>query len=356
MSFADLAAEYGDFYAPTFKVRVGEFQGGNFRERNTFTGADGLLSGVQVDTAIDRTNRFSFTLNDVFDRTSGTNGAFDDIVTSTFAEGTAIEVEMGYETDKTTNLVRATVDSVTPNFPANGVPSVSVSGHDLLHRLRKGTGSGRWTDTNLATVVEEVIEKEEVPFNGRNIEGKDVTITNLAHREESNYDFLQRRARKNGYEFFSRAGTFYFRTPKTRAKPELRLEYGRALRSFTPRSDSGRQHVGTVKVRHNDQLRKREIVGTAEVPGGGDKTLVETEPVRSTAEAEQRARAIARDIAERDSGQCETIGLPDLQIGHVLELGGLGSFSGRYYVESATHQLDQSGYTTRFNIQSATDE
>lgn len=371
MSFADLADRYGDFHAPAFEVLVGEFDAGDRRE--SFTGAGGLVSGLRVDTAIDRSNRFSFTLNDVFDRSSGENGAFDGDVTSTFEPGAAVEVGMGYAVGGTTTLLRGRIDSIQPNFPAGGVPSLSVSGYDLRHGLMQGTGTGHWQDTDLASVVRDLTDGPS--FADREIGGDGVTVTDLAHPEGSDGAFLRLLADENDYEFFSRAGTFHFRerAASSRLSPELTLSYGRALRSFTPGTAApagggGRPDVGTVKVRHNDEVAREPIVGTAEVPGGGEETHVETIPVRSRAEAEQRARSIARGIAERggatppetageSASRGETLGIPELQIGRVIELAGLGAeFSGRYHVESATHRIDGTGYTTSFDVRRPTDE
>ena len=46
-----------------------------------------------------------------------------------------------------------------------------------------------------------------------------------------------------------------------------------------------------------------------------------------------------------------SIGLPDLRPGKNVELIGLGSkFSGDYHVESSTHTINNSGYTTSFEV------
>lgn len=372
MSFAELADRHDDFFAPAFELRVGNADAG-FAGAETYTGAEGLVSGLRVETGLESANRFSFTLNDVFDRQQGTDGQFDPDVTSTFAEGTDVEVATGYGTGERTTLLRGRIESVKPNFPAQGAPSLSVEGRDLLYLLRKGTDSGRWEETDLSTVVEDVVG--DVPFADTQVDVGG-SVTSLTQHEKDDFSFLEDLAERSDAEFFSRGGTFHFRERSKAAdqSPEATLRYGQALRSFTPGSTNPRtgssesvgSQVGTVKVRHNDEKKKEAIVGTAEVRGGGEETHVETVPVRSESEAERRARSIAGEIERRgdardrtrggpgDGGSAlrgETLGLPEVQIGRVVELTGLGSeFSGTYYVESASHRIDDSGYTTSFGV------
>jgi phage protein D len=367
MSFAELAERHDDFFAPTFRLRAGNAAAG-FPDASTFTDEDGVVSGLRVETSLEGTSRFSFALNDVFDRERGENGRFDPELRETFSEGTDVEVGMGYGTGETTTLIRGRIESVKPNFPSQGGPSLAVDGRDFRYLLRKGTGTGRWEETDLETVVRDLIG--ETPFAGIAFDAGRVPITSLHHPETSDWEFLRTLAADNDAEFFSRAGTFHFRD-RSRVQnrsPETTLRYGQALRSFTPgtatpRSGSSdsratRSRVGTVKVRHNDEKNKEPIVGTGEVAGGGEKTRVETVPVRSEAEAERRAQSIARDIARSGEGggrdgsgnRGETIGLPEIQVGRAVELTGLGAFSGTYHIESADHRLDESGYSTSFGV------
>lgn len=381
MSFADLAERHDDFFVPAFEVRIGT-GGGSFPSENVYTGDQGLISDLRVDTDLGRANRFSFTLNDVFDRQKGKHGEFDEAVRSTFAEGTDVEIGMGYGTNGAETLLRGRIETVKPNFPARGAPSLSVEGRDLVYLLRNGTGTGNWEETDLTTVIEDLIS--DTPFAGTEVDIDDGSITSLHHPETSDFDFIQQLADRNDAEFFSRAGTFHFRGKSVVSdqSSEATLTYGQALRSFTPGSANprtgsagsraNRSRVGTVKVRHNDEKKKEAIVGTAEVTGGGEKTHVETIPVRSQAEAERHARSIAGEIERQGTtgglagggtggggsgNRAETIGLPEIQIGRVIELAGLGSeYSGRYHVESAAHRIDDSGYTTSFGVRKLNNE
>jgi len=52
------------------------------------------------------------------------------------------------------------------------------------------------------------------------------------------------------------------------------------------------------------------------------------------------------------TGEGTAIGNTNIRAGEVLELQGLGQrFSGLYYVTSASHSIDQRGYTTKFTVE-----
>ena len=78
--------------------------------------------------------------------------------------------------------------------------------------------------------------------------------------------------------------------------------------------------------------------------------VITNKPVQSEQEAKQIAKRILEDIAkETVTADGSTIGLPDLRAGSMLEIDGLGRrFSGQYFVQSTTHTIGDSGYSTEF--------
>lgn len=343
MSLTHLEDDYDHFYAPRFEVQLG---GRTIRE------ADGVISGLSVETGLDKTNRFSFTLNEPYDHE---RGEFVDFADQPVLKGMPVVVRMGYG-DTLKPLLLGTVESVQPNFPQSGGPTVSVSGNDLAHAMTKGKESRSWNNATLSTVVADVVSGYE--FRGLSVDLPplgDLQFRKLFQHEQSDYAFLDRTlARKYGFEFFVKAGVFHFRLPSPLATPVVSLTYGRSLRSFRPNREDSETTVGTVEVRDWDPSTKSSISATASVPNGGDDTDVRKVPVESKREAERIAKALAFGLTSGVSGQCETIGLPEIREGTVVYLDGLGgSFSGPYYVEGTTHRMDDAGYTMSFEAKAA---
>ena len=78
--------------------------------------------------------------------------------------------------------------------------------------------------------------------------------------------------------------------------------------------------------------------------------------VHSQAEAQARARAILEERAQEFvKGDGESIGLPDIVPDINIALEDIGrTFSKTYYVSSAKHKVDGSGYRTSFDVQETT--
>ena len=343
MSLTHLEDDYDHFYNPRFEVRLGN---------RTVREAEGVISGLTVETGLDRTNRVSFTLNEPYDHEQGNFPGFAD---QPVEKGVPVAVRMGYG-DTLRHLFSGRVESVQPNFPAEGGPTVEVSGNDPSQAMTNGKRSRSWDGATLTTVVTDVAS--EYDFAGVAVElpqSVDLRFPKLVQHEQTDYDFLtDELADAYGFECFVREGVFHVRDPDPLAAPILELTYGESLRSFRPSGEDAEVRVGTVEVRDWDPGTKSAITATASVPGGGQERDERRAPVDSRREAELIAESIAFDLAPGIRGRAETIGLPEIREGRVVALGGLGGpFPGPYYVERTTHRMDRSGYTTSFEARKA---
>lgn len=338
MSLTHLEDDYDHFYNPRFEVQLGPL---------TIREADGLISGLTIKTDLEKTNHFSFTMNQPYDHE---HGEFVTLADQPVVKGLPVLLRVGYG-DTLRPLLVGRVESVEPNFPESGPPTVSVSGYDLTHQMTKGTQSRSWDRTTLGAVVTEVASSygfDEVAVDLT--PSVDLRFQKVFQHEMSDYEFLQRRfARRYGLEFFLQNGVFHFRTPDPLSAPIVSLGYGEGLRSFRPNQEDSEVTVGEVEVRDWDPVAREPVSVTAAVPNGGEDTDTRWVPVESKREAQRVAKALAFRQASGVSGQCETIGLPELREGSVVVLTGLGAkFSGPYYVERTTHRIDDGGYTTSF--------
>lgn len=339
MELWDLLDEYGDFYAPRFEVTVGG---------QRFVETDGVVSGLSVDSTLDGADRFSFAVNSPFDRE---RGVFSELDWETFATGTRVTVGMGYG-DKVEPMLVGRIHTLKTDFPADGNPTLAISGYDLLHDLTEGTNAQSWDDATDSDVVTEVAGKSEydLTVDPRFIEDTRIRRRKIVQERQSDFRFLTELAERNGFELFVRGKTLRFRAPKYDAEPTLVLRYGDSLRSFAPeRTDP--ESVGEVEVRHWDPTTKREIVGSAKSEEGEGKKRVLHIPVESKVDADREAAAaLARLLRGLVSGGGETVGVPEIRVGETLDLDGIDQFNNSYYVMSATHSIGSSGYGVSFEV------
>lgn len=343
MTLTHLEDDYDHFYSPRFEVQVGP---------RTYREADGRISGLTVETSIEKTNTASFTLNERYDHEQG---AFVDFAENPVVEGMPLLIQMGYG-DTLQPMFFGRIASIQPNFPATGGPTLDVRANDIAHEMTKGKRSQSWDNTTLSAVVADVVSG--YPFQGVSVglsPTVDLQLTKVVQHEQSDYAFLSEKlSDRYGFEFFVTNGIFHLREPNPLAAPVVTLEYGKSLQSFRPSQEDANQSVGSVEVLGWDPSTKSKITTSAVVPQGGAETDYRRASVESRQEAQRIADAAAHDQVPTKSGTAETIGIPEIREGVAVALTGLGvTFSGPYYVESTTHRMDDSGYTTSFEASKA---
>lgn len=333
--FAELEGKYDGLYAPRFEVQVGE---------TTYTEADGLVTELEVDTIVDGADRCSFVLGAPFDPATGALAGVD---WNQIAVGSGLLVSIGYA-DRLEPMFDGRVSSVRPAFSTDGPPAVEVNGYDRSYAMTHETRSRSWDETTDSDVVSDVVSAYE--FAEVTVESTNVVHRKLFQESESDYRFLVRLADRNGFELFSRNGALAFRPPPYDADPVVTLQYGQSIGAFTPEFADETQ-VGTVEVRHWDPANKREIVGTAENPAGGDATRVFRLPVASKEEADREAVAALDRLRNRTvSGSGESVGLPEIRAGETIRLENIDMFTNVYYVKGSIHRVSDSGYSTSFEV------
>ena len=336
MVLDELQREHGDFYTPRFGVTV---DGEEIRE------FDGVVSNLSVETTTDGADAVSFVLNYPFDHE---RGEFEGLSWDRFAPGTRVDVSFGYE--RLEPVFAGRITSLRAAFPTEDSPAVSVEGYGLLYDLARGTNDRSWDETTDSDVAADVAQING--FSDVRVDETGIRRSKIFQEKRSDLAFLRELAERNGMECYASRETFHFGAPDYEREPVTTLAYGRSLGSFSLElSDATR--VGEVEVRHWDPERKEAIVGTATTEAGSTSAKrVVRAPVESVAEADRLAEAVLGQIREgRVRGQGETVGLPSLRAGEILLVENLGSrLSGPFYVERATHRIDDTGYRTSFDV------
>jgi uncharacterized protein len=186
---------------------------------------------------------------------------------------------------------------------------------------------------------------------------------------QSDLEFLRRRASLIGYEIFVRDNILYFRSPKISEAPSDKLSLGEDITEFSPRLSTLDQPTG-LNVRAWDVKKKKVVVATARPAPytGGRRSGPDTarrafgaaavtltgQPARNLAQASVIADGqFSRQELTFVEGDVIAFGRPQLRAGTVVEISGAGQrFSGRYYITSVTHTMTQEqGYQTSFTVQ-----
>lgn len=368
MELVDLASHYGQFYAPAFRIVVS----GRDLLRDELV----AVSQVEADLVLGGTGNFTFTVVNSFDDDAHAflTGAGDPLF-DVLSFGAEVDIYMGYgdlqASDPATATIRGVITEVTTGFAEGGTPEVVVSGHDSGFPLTVGKNTGSWqqrTDSDVVSLIATAINIDTIVVDTGE------THAQIEQNQESDFEFLQKLAKRNSYQVYIRNKTLYFGPPDNRRDGILTLNWGESLLSFKPQMNLASQVVA-VEVHGWDVQNNQAIVGRA---NAGDEnmrtpnetsagqymlrflsrkpTLVMRQPVFTQSEADSRAKAALNERAQEFvTGEGECIGLPELLPDTNIALGKLGApFSRTYYVEKTTHKVDGSGYRTHFSIKATT--
>jgi Bacteriophage probable baseplate hub protein len=355
-----------EYFAPAFRVEV---DGAGLAPNVSNNVLD-----VSVSTQPSAIDHFSLTLANPFPELPWTHTDKG----KQFQEGGSVKISLGY-VNGLEPLFDGEITSVSPSFPESGAPTVKVEGLSRLHWLDNGTKLRTFQDMTDKDIFEKIAKERNLTPQS------DATPTKhryLAQTNLSDFRFLLARARWLRFELLSDGKNIIFRKANESEAKTYALVWGNPqeglrpdakvlpLRSFNPTLNS-REPVSSVVVRGQDSstgeaIEERAGKGDEDASMGGESAadvgsgtpcgqselVISDQPVASREEARELARAEYNRRARRlVSGHGTSIGIPDLRSGNVIELRGLGRFSGLYYVTSVSHRIGANGYETSFDVE-----
>jgi phage protein D len=286
---------------------------------------------------------------------------------SLFAVGNEVEISLGYIDDLHKVLV-AEITSLELAFTADQPPMLTVRGYDHGHRLSRGRKTRtffKMKDSAIAGRVASGVGLRAQATDSR------IALEYVLQNNQTDLEFLQKRAQSIGYEVYVREKTLYFQPPQNTQQASIDLSLGEDIMEFTPRLSSLGQ-TGEVAVRGWDVKQKQAVAGkaaagqenslmggTASGPRSANRAFGKASaasidlPVRTKAEADQMALGQFNELAlTYIQGDVVCGGYPQLHAGTVVNIAGAGkTFSGAYYVTSVTHTLSlQTGFQTNFAV------
>lgn len=273
----------------------------------------------------------------------------------------------GPETDTEHPLFDGEIVELEPEFGVSSHQLV-VRAFDVLHRLSRGRHVRSFLNVTDGDLVKKLAQ--EVGLKA------EVGNTSQVHPyvfqdNETNLEFLRKRAAGLGYILYAHERTLHCGAPKPEGDP-IELKWAQNLKEFRPRLTTIDQ-VGSFTVRGWDPASRQEIVGKVAngngAPDIGERRrggqlangafnldaahLTADRPVRS----QNQADLLAQAVADRHAGrfvEAEGVCIGDARItaGMGLKLDALGErFTGKYLVTAARHvHTPADGYQTFFSV------
>jgi len=284
------------------------------------------------------------------------------------------------------------VTGIDVDLPADMTPTLTVRAFDYAHRLQRGRSTRTFNQMTDEDIVKKVAQ--EAGFTPHTDPTSQVHEWAI-QKNESNWDFMRKRADKNGFRLYvsDEKDLYFCKVDNDKVGPYsatgdgsgdplhpdrqddsdgvIKVEWGKSLRSFSPKITASKQ-VDQVVVKGWDPQSKRGIVGQADtakgVPQvgmpkngsqmasaayGNAKMVVTARPVKSQQEADDLAQSVCDGIGGsylEAEGVC--YGVPTLRAGKTINIPNIGKrFSGKYHVSAVTHTYTPAeGYKTDFTI------
>lgn len=287
-----------------------------------------------------------------------------------FDEGSKIKIELGYQNNRAVKL-HGYITGMSAEFPESGAPYLTVTGQSYYQQLHRQTSRKPFdakTDGGIARAIAADLKLKT------DIEEIDLEHPLVSPEGATYAAILQDRAQRLYYEVAVKEDTLVFRRPTylSDTSAALTLTWGENLKKFTPTVSTcnlpssvearntqtgqggGKEALAATVQAGQIQCRLGTTSGLeiARKSFGESRLLHEDQRITSQAEAKLLPQAFMESRAiEYITGRGTTIGNPQLVSRKVVHLKGLGSrFSGKYYVTSTTHTIDDRGYRTEFSV------
>ena len=279
---------------------------------------------------------------------------------SLFAVGNEVEIWLGYAGDLS-RVMLGEITGLEPAFGTGQPPMLTVRGYDHGHRLARGTATRTFVNMRDSDIARQIAGRTGLGAQARTTA---VVPGYVIQANQSDWEFLQQRAGRIGYEAYVREKVLHFRPPAVADPPAEKLSLGQEITQFTARL-SAQSQASEVTVRGWNVREKKAVVGAVRAgpaaggrpsgPAAGGRAFGKASettirlPVRSKAEADAVAQATFSEMAlTYVEAEVVARGRPRLRAGTVVDISGAGdTFGGGYYVTSVTHVVTPAqGYQT----------
>lgn len=354
----NISQETSNFYSPRFEVEID----------NQILEAEmsKTILDVSVKETINEGTSFQLTVHDELDLTTQEFKWLDHPL---FNVGNMIVIKMGYGNDLH-DMWMGKITSLEPSFFSGETPTLIVRGHDPSYDfLKKSTPEKPFVDMRYSDIVKYIVSNTPLDPVIHKTEKYETFIRK--RNDETYYVFLEKLANKVGYQLKIENRTLYFTRYEDDSDAILTLELRKDIISFNA-SIKTTGLITEVEVRgHNPIDPSKPIVGTARAGEersheSGKKTgsqvaeehygTVKKVISSSVVNSEEQARMMAKSILSKASdglieGDVNCIGIPEIRAGVNIMIEKIGErFSGKYYVKSVTHTINNSGYLTSFSV------
>lgn len=311
-----------------------------------------------------------------------------------------VRLFLGYADEGLDQMFVGSIVGNGASFPQSGPAMVTVTAHDARQRLQQGT-KVRWFAIPIPTVgnipIPDLLTAPLVTLENLLLPiidpvGAAISVLlggveavaaisdpggmqKMVRKQaaESDYTFLKRIAKENGWEMFVEhdgavgGHVLHFQSPLDHLDPDLSVRWGQTLLDFNPRistigqifSITGYVWVPPIKMVFVvtlgwdwDRMALTLSIYPAVVPlGQPASTHLIHEPLSPASAPRRLVGELIPKLNKRLTATGTVLGDTRIRASSVIRIDNVGEqFGGLWRVTEATHTFDASGYRTQFNL------
>jgi uncharacterized protein involved in type VI secretion and phage assembly len=264
------------------------------------------------------------------------------------------------------SVFKGVITSIEPEYVTGDVyVDLRVRAYDRAYLLHRGTQSGAYQNVTDSDLVRQIAQSAGLSVEADSTPDVHEHVT---REDSSDFDFISRLARRNGFVFFCDGSTLKFKAPDGLGYTELEIAYGEQLLEFRPLLTIAGQ-VTAVTVQGWSETDKKSIVGKsskatvkgAEIGLGRAATLAKLKfsektvhiadfPTKQSVADKMAASHHNQLTVGEISGEGISLGDPDMKPGGYIKIKSIGTrFSGKYLLTRVRHRFNaDQGYRTEF--------
>ena len=345
--YNSLANKYGNFHLPAVKLMVGG--------TDILSTQNLILTELSVVLSMTTASSAQFKIANIYNKK---NRSFKSGIADKFKPGTIVEIFLGYYSS-VIKVLKGFVYMLGAEFGELNQLVVTVMDVRKLMMI-SGTKHLLHDAKNYSDVFKTIMSA----YSKLCAVQADATSDKLeapVSQVGTDYDFVMEelvRRGKCGREFFVVADKAYLRKRPTGGSPIMQLEFGRELLELQM---DYRYLDLEIEVNGYHPYEQTAFSAKAAARSGeAQVSLLSPTPVELIADpdadtqekAKNRAAFMADSAVQNaKSGRCVTVGLPEIVPGRFIEVVKLEKMvNKKYYITEVRHRLDNSFYTTEFDI------
>lgn len=286
------------------------------------------------------------------------NGGYDINDSEDLIPGVEIEVKMGYR-NRNETVFKGIVVKNSLKSMEHGIPVLIVDCKDEAYKLSIHRNHRFFQEVKESEAIEQIASEYQLKSD---LEETAVTHSELIQFDISDWEWIVKRADRNGMVIILKDGEVSLKTPKVKpeadyeftfsenileieAELESRYQYGQVA---TQAWNENEQDISTTE--SNIQLTEHGDITSqqlAEISGIRELTLVNAGSIR-----DEELQILADARAQKSQmakirGTIKVLGFSEIQVGDTISLEKLsGRFNGNSFVSGISHQINQDIWET----------